>query len=431
MGGSEGFSPARGVAVQIVRTLREAGHEAYFAGGCVRDELLDLEPTDYDVATDATPDRVRGLFDRTHEVGAAFGVVLVAMRGVSIEVATFRSDGPYADRRRPDSVHFSDARADAERRDFTVNALFLDPLAVGTGEEPERIPRDRGDLRRAVIDHVGGLADLDRRVIRAVGEPERRLGEDHLRALRAVRLAARLGFEIDPGTSAAIRRHAIDLEGVSRERIGDEIRRMMDHATRSRAVDLLCEHGLDRPVLREGESLRGSTVLERLGANADLASCLAAWALDRGLEPEANGEAARDLVRRWRSALCLSNAERDRLLELLRILGAIHPDGTWSGLGVAAQKRLAAREAFADAVDVLGAWAPESDRVVRDRVRHLEQTPSGLSPEPLVTGEDLLAAGLEAGPRFAALLERVYDAQLEDRIRTRDQAMELIADLNV
>src|SRR5690606_2366392 len=171
----------------IASTLRSHGHIAYFAGGCVRDALLGHPPTDYDIATDATPDRVQSLFDRTAAVGAHFGVVLVKRRGVTVEVATFRSEGPYSDQRRPDSVTFSDPESDARRRDFTINALFLDPLA--------------GDK---VIDFVGGRQDLKAGVVRAVGDPEARLAEDHLRALRAVRFTARLGFRLDQATAKAI-----------------------------------------------------------------------------------------------------------------------------------------------------------------------------------------------------------------------------------
>ena len=217
---------ARGTAASIVRRLREAGHVAYFAGGCVRDELLGLDPVDYDVATDARPDAIQAMFRKTAAVGASFGVVLVKEAGGVVEVATFRSDGPYSDSRRPDRVEFADAAHDAQRRDFTINALFLDPLAA----------EDSASIHGHVIDHVGGMADLRARVIRAVGDPERRLAEDHLRALRAVRFAARFGFAIEQGTASAIREHASDLEGVSRERVGDELRRMFLAETRAEAA---------------------------------------------------------------------------------------------------------------------------------------------------------------------------------------------------
>src|SRR5947209_8570545 len=193
-------------ALAVVRRLREAGHVAYFAGGCVRDLLLGKEPKDYDVATDAPPQRVRALFSNTQAVGAAFGVILVRHRRSQVEVATFRSDGTYLDGRRPEAVRFTTAAEDAQRRDFTINGLFLDPVAD------------------QVIDFVGGREDLKAGVIRAIGEPSARFGEDHLRMLRALRFAARFGFQIEPRTQDAIRRHAPQLVRISPERIAEELR---------------------------------------------------------------------------------------------------------------------------------------------------------------------------------------------------------------
>ena len=195
-------APAYHDAVAIVRALRAAGHEVYLAGGCVRDMVLALAPKDYDVATSADPATVQALFPATRPVGAAFGVVLVMRRGVAFEVATFRADGAYHDGRRPSTVDFgATARGDVERRDFTLNALLYDPESG------------------AVLDHVGGRADIAARVIRAVGEPERRFAEDRLRMLRAVRFACRFGFEIQPDTLPAVRAHADAVHGVSAERI--------------------------------------------------------------------------------------------------------------------------------------------------------------------------------------------------------------------
>ncbi|MCW5774909.1 MAG: CCA tRNA nucleotidyltransferase [Phycisphaeraceae bacterium] len=406
---------ARLAAVGIVRALREAGHEAYLAGGCVRDELLGLEPTDYDVATDAHPDRIRSLFRRTNEVGVSFGVVLVKERNVAVEVATFRADGPYSDRRRPDHVEFADATADARRRDFTINALFLDPFAEG---EATRV-------RGRVIDLVGGVADLERKVIRAVGDAEQRLAEDHLRALRAVRFASRLGFEIEAGTARAIREHAAALGGVSRERIGDEIRSMMDRPTRARAVLLLQSLSLDAPALDALHCDAEPSVLARLGPEAGLAACLGAWAIDRGeIASEAQLPA---LLRSRRRALCLSNEERDALRDVLG--GALGLPGRWPGLGVAARKRLASSGHFAETLALLRAFRPEFGAEVARCVQELAATPSGLSPAPMITGDDLAAAGLRPGPMFATLLSAVFDAQLEDRIRTREEALALALEL--
>ncbi|MCL4221505.1 MAG: hypothetical protein KJZ65_09040 [Phycisphaerales bacterium] len=408
---------ARKAAENVVRRLAGAGHVAYFAGGCVRDELLGLHPTDYDVATDATPDRIRSLFRRTSEVGVAFGVVLVREAGPTIEVATFRADGPYSDRRRPDSVTFSDARSDASRRDFTINALFLDPLSPGDGQTQGR-----------VIDFVGGLEDLRAGVVRAVGDPGHRLGEDHLRALRGVRFAARLGFEIEHGTFAAMRAHASDLVGVSRERIGDEMRRMLTHPSRVRAVRLLVEAGLDSPVFNEVASSAPTPTLENQEASASFAQCLAALAIDRhGLEVADNA-----LVRRWRLALVLSNEERDELAGLLNLTREIVQG--WAGAGVAQRKRWASNGHFQGSLSLISHMSGLLDRIRTD-VDGLSTIAGGLAPAALVSGDDLIAAGFRPGPGFGDLLDRVYDAQLEGEIRDRAEgirrAAELASDIGV
>lgn len=422
----------------IVRTLRGAGHTAYFAGGCVRDELLGLRPTDFDIATDATPDRIRSLFRRTAEVGAAFGVVLVTPGPdegapasgphATVEVATFRSDGPYTDRRRPDVVHFSDPRSDAQRRDFTINALFLDPLA---SELPPVPPSPEAPLHPGhVIDYVGGLEDLTRRILRAVGNPESRLAEDHLRALRAVRLAARLGFEIDPATAAAIHRHARELLGLSRERIGEELRKMMAHPSRARAIELLQDLGLDTPVLEEPSARTPPRLLSTLSisrSGVPYTTCLAAWALDRGL-PLDPAQIAK-LVSRWRRSLCLSNEERDGLADTLRNLATLA--GPWPTLSVAQQKRAAGApgEAFSQALDILEARDPVAAAEFRATVASLASTPGGLAPEPWVSGDDLVAQGMAPGPRFKRLLDSVYDAQLEGRIGSPEEGLAMAREL--
>lgn len=412
---------ARAAALEIVRTLHQAGHVAYFAGGCVRDELLGLSPIDYDVATDATPDRIRSLFKRTNEVGEAFGVVLVTLSvpegGSTIEtteVATFRTDGPYSDKRRPDSVTFGSAQQDASRRDFTINALFLDPLQPGEPGSP---------VAGRIIDLVRGRPDLTSRVLRAVGDPDARLSEDHLRALRAVRLAARLGFTIEPATATAITRHASDLRGVSRERIGEEMRRMLGHPSRAAATAMLEDLRLDSPVLDEPPKKGPRAILSGLrGSGASYPTCLAAWALDRGLSLSESETAA--LVLRYRASLCLSNEERDELVATFRALTLI--ETRWETLRVSGQKRLAGQHpGFPGALALFAARNPPAAEGVRARIDALTSTPSGLCPEPLITGDDLVAAGWKPGPAFKQLLEDVYDAQLEDRVRTKEQAMEL------
>jgi len=403
----------REVAERIVRELRAAGHEAYFAGGCVRDELLGWMPKDYDIATDATPDEVAGLFRSTREVGKAFGVVLVRMSGVTVEVTTFRSEGEYSDRRRPDSVTFSDAESDARRRDFTINALFLDPLAPG----------DAGE-HGTVIDFVGGRADLESGVVRAVGDPDARLAEDNLRALRAVRFASRLGFEIEPATREAIHRHARELAGVSRERIGDELRRMLTLPSRGDAVRLAHELGLDGPALAEpdGGPIE-PRVVSGLNPDADLGLALAGWAIDRGAEPEQG----RATASRWRAALCLSNEETERVASVLNAL--VRLEGEWDSLGVAGKKRLASSDAFEGALALAKARDGGRARRIAAEVEALSTTAGGLSPPALVTGDDLIRAGLRPGREFGSWLDAAYDAQLEGRVSTPAEALALVRGL--
>lgn len=487
---------ARAAATEIVRRLRHAGHVAYFAGGCVRDELLGLRPTDYDIATDARPDQVAFLFDRTHLVGLAFGVVLVNLDGCQIEVATFRADGPYSDSRHPDSVEFSDAKSDAARRDFTINALFLDPLVLPSADNPDLVvqapslhscpnPNDPVEqasrllsspgtqsapsnlkvlpaVRGIVIDEVGGVSDLRARRIRAVGDPAQRLAEDHLRALRAVRFAARLGFSIDEATAGAIRRHAMDLRGISRERIGEELRRMMDLPTRAVAASLLQELGLDAPVLDEPALIVPLTTLAGLAHTTDAASentsypgkalsllrprirygtALAAWVMDRLVARSEGNEAlpwqlgkpaakARaEIVTRLRRVLCLSNDERDDLGDVFE--GAAVLLDAWRGLSVAGQKRVVARRWFREALRLVLVRDPALGIEIAERTIELHATPTGIAPEPFVTGDDLIAMGMRPSPEFRSVLDRVMDAQLEGRVSSKNEALELARELRV
>lgn len=420
---------SRDAATHIVRTLAAHGHIAYFAGGCVRDELLGLVPTDYDVATDAVPNRIAELFPRTAQVGASFGVMLVKIGRVVVEVATFRADGTYTDNRRPDSVRFSTPEEDAHRRDFTVNALFLDPLAASLAPSPT-------PTAPTIIDHVDGLPDLAARVLRAVGNPDARLNEDHLRALRAARLAAKLGFTIDPATARAIRNHAAHLSGVSRERIGEEVRRMLGHPSRARAAALLRELSLEGPALQLHPSTTGaapssSSPFARLAALAPTDAMaifpmtLAAWVLDLGLE-----QAAPDPASQLRSALCLSNEDLTWLRAIL-----IHHQAlriSWASAPVAPQKRRAASRGFAEALDILRTTDPAHAQEIATRVHELAQTHGGLAPLPLLDGDHLQRLGLKPGPSFKHILDQVYDAQLEGRVRdlagASDLALRVAAD---
>ncbi len=392
----------RAAAVQIVRALAAGGHVAYLAGGCVRDRLMGLEPTDYDIATDARPEQVQALFHQAHYVGESFGVMLVRQHEHLIHVATFRTDGVYSDGRHPDSVTFSDAEHDAARRDFTINGLFEDPL-TGT-----------------IIDHVGGRADLDARSIRAIGLPQARLQEDALRMLRAVRFAARFEFSIEEATADAIRSAAAAglLRGVSRERIGDELKRMLTHPNRASAAwELQCLE-LDRAVLDGAHRTVAPTRLGRLPDEAPYSSALAAWLLDRS---EPDDESPSDRALRWSRALLLSNADQHGLCRILEIHETLL--SSWPTLGIAAQKRLAAQPEFEQAVMILEASDRQTAVDVRSGVLELIRT--GLAPPPLITGDDLIELGLAPGPAFRTVLDGVYDAQLEGGLASRDEALAL------
>lgn len=395
---------SKAAATAIASRLREAGFAAYFAGGCVRDEELGLVPRDYDIATDASPDEIKAIFPRARGVGQAFGIMLVPKDGVSIEVGTFRSDGPYHEHsRHPREVTLlpraSDAAgrveaevADARRRDFTINGLFRDPVS-GT-----------------VIDHVGGREDIRARLIRAIGDPGARLGEDHLRALRAVRFAARLGFAIEEGTTAAVRAFATRLGGVSRERIGGEFRHMLAHASHGRAIELVESLGLDAQSLDEPASQGPLPRVRLLPPDCAFETVLAAWWLDRRSRgPVAWGP------RHWVDSLMLSNREAEGLEATVRI--ALQVAGGWAGFPLAKQRRLAMEPCF------LGAALLAGEEGARARAAHAEFAATCLRPEPFVGGNDLIRMGLKPGPRYAEILTALYDGQLDGSIPDRDAAL--------
>lgn len=402
MSGTRRLDP-REAAARVAATLRDAGHETYFAGGCVRDHLLGLEPSDIDVATAAVPDEVATIFPKARGVGAHFGVMLVPSGGRMIEVATFRSDGAYHDGRRPVEVSFGSAEADARRRDFTINGLFEDPRSG------------------RIIDFVGGRDDLQARILRAIGDPEARFEEDRLRMLRAVRFAARFELAIDPGTAAAIASRADRLGAVSRERVGHELRRMLDHPGRATATAHLESLGLDVAVLG---AARGSTTgdhrrMRGLEPTAGWEQALAAWELDRGTIGA--GEASdRASIDRLVDSLVLSNHERDDLVSMLQVRRALLDD--WDGAGVAARKRLAARAAFERGLGLVALEAPKVAAAVRAEVAVLAET--GIAPTPILTGDDLVAIGLRPGPAFRSILDAIYDAQLEGRLTDRESALQ-------
>lgn len=391
----------RELAEWIVRRLRQAGFQALLAGGCVRDRLLGLEPTDYDVATDATPEQVQRLFRRVLMVGAQFGVAVVVRRGQTVEVATFRSDVSYSDGRRPDRVVYADARADALRRDFTINGMFLDPLTDD------------------VLDFVGGREDLAAGVVRAIGNPEERFREDHLRTLRAVRFAARFGFAVEPRTAAAVARNADGLRRISGERIRDELEKILArpgaHGAMAMAADLgLTPHAFSERVVEPATWTAGMGRLERVARHRDPALCLAALLAGAGV-PE-----IRRLARHWGA----SNALRDTLAWLAANLPRWREGPT---MPLPDLKRLLAHR---DRRRLLRLWRAEERRVEgreaigRATLRRVRAIPrERIDPPPLVTGEDLKAMGLREGPALGQLLRALRELQLDEKLHTREEAM--------
>lgn len=385
-------------AKRVVSLLADAGHESYFAGGCVRDRILGLLPEEYDIATAAHPPQVRAIFPRARRVGEAFGVMLVRQDEYMFDVATFRTDGSYADHRRPNSVTFSDAQHDAARRDFTINGLFEDPI--------------KGE----VIDLVNGRADLEAGVVRAIGDPRKRLDEDHLRMLRAIRFAARFNFAIEDETAAAMQSLAGELQGVSRERIGQEVRRMLTHEHRGAAAGEIQRLRLDESTLMEPSCSNEPSRIERLPAVAEYGTALAAWALDRHGE----GLDLKAVADRWRKALSLSNRECDALAATVEVRRSLD---AWDDLGTALRKRLAVSPCFGGALEILEAEDPAKFAEICRSVDALAE--SGLAPRRLLSGNDLVAAGIPPSPALGKALQVVYDAQLEGSISTFDEALAL------
>jgi tRNA nucleotidyltransferase/poly(A) polymerase len=398
----------REFAEQVVKQLRSAGHEALWAGGCVRDALLGRAPKDYDVATSARPEQVRELFGhrRTLAIGAAFGVISVlGGKGRNpIEVATFRSDGAYIDGRHPAAVTFTTAEEDAQRRDFTINGLFFDPVD------------------KQVIDFVGGQEDLERRTVRAIGDPYERFAEDKLRMLRAVRFAATLGFRIEPNTFAAVQSMADEIHVVSAERIGGELGRMLVHRERGLGFGLLHESKLLAQLMPEAalvfaeQPMRWQSTLDFLKR---LESDSLPVAFATLLWNSADAEHLRQQGVRFR----FSNREIDRAAWLISNFSFVSEARTasWPQL----QRRLV-HEGSKELMEMATAVLGKNHEGVAVCQRHLQLSPAELNPPWLVSGDDLVAHGLRPGKYFGELLSTVRDAQLEGQINDLPQALALV-----
>jgi poly(A) polymerase len=436
-------------ATSIVQTLRQHGFQAYLVGGCVRDLLLQREPKDYDVATDATPDEVMNIFPETYAVGAQFGVVLVpapedASSNAStpgshaVEVATFRSDIGYSDGRHPDEVRFSrDPREDVARRDFTINGMLLDPVSD------------------EVLDFVGGREDLKAGIIRTIGEPERRFAEDKLRMLRAVRFAARFEYQIEPSTFAAIQQFAHEIKAVSRERVRDELTRMLTEGHARRAFLLLDESGLLKHILPDISAMKGVAqppefhpegdvfvhtllLLENLPNPCPLTLAWGALLHDVGKPPtfrvapdrirfdnhvEVGVKMAEEICRNLR----FSNDDTEQILSLVDNHMRF---GHATRMKESTMKRFLRLPAFDEHLALHRADCLASHRNLSTyefvQQKRAEIPPEKIRPSPLVTGDDLIAAGHAPGPKFREILNAVEDAQLEGRLPSRDAALEFV-----
>lgn len=395
-------------AERLVSKLREAGYEAYFAGGCVRDQLLGLDPKDYDIVTSARPDEVTALFDHAVEVGVAFGVVRVRLeRGLEYEVATYREEGAYSDGRHPDEVRYAESpQKDVERRDFTINALLYDPDA------------DR------VLDWVGGERDLKAQTIRAVGDPEQRFSEDRLRMLRAVRFAARLGFVIEKETADAIRRHASELHAVSVERIVQELDGIFLSPRPAEGLRLLIETGLLPHALVVTQSYTQDDWARWAGRFCRLSSAIlgreerldVAWAASIDpLDSDAIEEAMRALKH-----------SRARLRGVLRVRAVMADLASASAPQDAAVMRVASLDdarAWFNASQVWFGHASQEALRFESAMRDVADRP--LPERPILSGGDLRALGLTPGPRFKRILAAVDDAVLERSVTDRPGALRL------
>jgi poly(A) polymerase len=428
---------ARDKAISVVRRLREQGYQAYFAGGCVRDMLLQKTPQDYDVATNARPEEIQRLFPHTIPVGAQFGVILVVLDGEPFEVATFRHDGPYLDGRRPSHVRYGTLEEDILRRDFTINGMLYDPL----GDE--------------MIDLVQGRADLERRLIRAIGEPQARFEEDRLRMIRAVRFAASLEFSIDPLTFNAIQQLASSVTTIAWERIGDEVTRILTEGGARRGFELLDQSGLLQVLLPEIVALKGTPQSPDYHPEGDVFAhtlLLLSHLAPCSSETLAYGCLLHDIAK----PVCFRQ-ETDRITfyghtevgaamaeEILKRLKRSRE--TWERVAYlvhnhlrhvqAPQMRLSTLKRFLreEGIDELleltriDALASNGDlqyyQFCKRRLAELNE--AQIRPAPLVRGTDLIALGLVPGPIFAEILQRVEDQQLGGDLTSREQALDWV-----
>jgi poly(A) polymerase len=427
--------PMEKAARRLVERLHEEGHVAYFAGGCVRDLVRGETPKDFDVATDARPEEVQKIFSRTYAVGAHFGVIVVLEDGFQFEIATFRSDGVYLDGRRPTEVHFSSAEEDAKRRDFTINGMFFDPK------------------KNEVIDFVGGRADLQEKLVRAIGDPADRFAEDRLRLLRAVRFATVLGFAIEAATWTALQEHAAQINEISAERIREELVLIFLSPNRVRGWDLLDESGLLGAILPELEAMKGCAQPEQFHPEGDVfrhtrimlkllpkevsvplvfsvlfhdvAKPRTATVDETGrIRFNAHDRIGAEMTEQIMERLRFSRAEIDATVEMVR-QHMVFKDVP--RMRVAKLKRFMARPTFAEELELHRVDCASSHQMLDNYdflLRKQEEFANEpIIPPPLVRGDDLIAMGLKPGPKFGEILEAVETQQLEGGVRTREEAL--------
>ncbi|GMW00636.1 MAG: CCA tRNA nucleotidyltransferase [Candidatus Hydrogenedentota bacterium] len=423
-------------ATDICMRLSAAGHRALLAGGSVRDMILKVPAQDYDIATSAPPDEIARLFEKTINVGAAFGVVVVVLPAGSFEVATFRKDGPYLDGRHPAFVTYADEEEDARRRDFTVNALFYDPLG------------------KTIVDYVGGQQDIERRVIRAVGDPEHRFDEDKLRLLRAVRFAARLDYAIDGPTFEAMRRLAPTIRATSAERIRDEILKMLTEGRPRHAFEWLDRSGLLHEVLPEIEAMKGVQQPPEFHPEGDVfvhtlmmldelqspSPTLALGSLlhDVGKPPTMTFE---DRIR-FNNHDKVGAAMAEAICRRLRISNSATERVAWlvgqhmrvahiPSMRESKRKRFIREDGFDELLALCRAdcRASHGDESTIDWIEDYKQhlPLEQVKPAPLISGADLMAMGFKPGPLFKEILSAVEDAQLEGRVSNPEEACRFVA----
>lgn len=445
---------SRNFAISIIETLRQHSFQAYLVGGCVRDVLLNREPADFDVATSATPAQVMQIFPDTYAVGAQFGVVLVPVPGEqnaredenekseskthAVEVATFRSDFGYSDGRHPDQVRFSqDPREDAARRDFTINGLMLDPMS------------------NKVLDFVGGQDDLKARLVRAIGEAEQRFAEDKLRMLRAVRFAARLDYKIEADTMIAIKRFADEIKVVSRERVRDELTKMLTEGHARRAFLLLDEAGLLKQVLPEISEMKGvqqpaeyhpegdvfiHTLLALENLSHPCPPTLAWGTLLHDVGKPATFRVAPDRIRfdghvevgvKIAEEICgrLRFSKHDAA-QVLALVDNHMRFGHVTRMKESTLKKFMRLPGFDEHLALHRADSLASHGILSTyeflQKKLTEIPPETIRPVPLVTGDDLIAVGYIPGARFREILDAVEDAQLEGQLDSREAALEFV-----